>query len=89
MVTLSNKGRFWANLGMENAKDFYMMTKFQKYAVCSCGKQQATSWANLPWFAMGRVQVRAVEQGSPLHSQKVNLALAVNHTCAACPRLLA
>lgn len=57
MVTLSNKGRFWANLGMENAEDFYMMTKFQKYVVCSCGKQQATSWANLPWFTMGRVQV--------------------------------
>lgn len=89
MLTLSNKGRLWTNLGMENAKDFYMMTKFQKYVVFCCGKQQATDWANLPWFAMGRVQVRAVEQRSPLRSTKVNLALDVNHSCGARPCLLA
>lgn len=92
MLTVSNKGRLWTNLGMENskgAKIFIWWLSSRNVLFSCCGKQQPTNWANLPWFVMGKAQVWIVEQGSPLPSNKVNLALDVNCSCGLCLPLLA
>lgn len=87
MLTVSSKGRLWTNLGMENAKRMRFLygdlSSWNMLFFC-CGKEQATTWANLLQFAMGRVQDWTVEQDSPLPSYKVSLALDVNCSCGVC-----
>lgn len=92
MLTVSNKGRLWTNLGMENSKGgkiFIWWLSSRNMLFSCCGKQQPTNWANLLWFAMGKVQIWTVEQGSPLPSNKVNLALDMDCSCGLCLPLLA
>lgn len=92
MLTVSTKGRLSTNLGMENAEGIRFLIRWlssRNMLFSCCGKQQPTNWTNLLWFAMGRVQVWTVEQGSPLPSNKVNLALDVNCSCGLCLSLLA